>query len=141
MNNNYEHDLIVFHINENKSNKDIALKLHCSFAHSFAEKLLKLINSSRKEWSENADLKREVKEITNNCEIYKRYKKAPPRPVVSLPMASHFQETVAIDLKYYQGQTFLNFIDMCTRLSAATFVPNKNKDTILKAIFHIWIAL
>ena len=30
---------------------------------------------------------------------------------------------------------------MCTRLSAATFVPNKNKDTIPKAIFRIWIAV
>ena len=56
-------------------------------------------------------------------------------------MASRFQETVAMDLKYYQGHTFLHLIDMCTCLSAATFVPNKNKDTILKAIFHIWIAV
>ena len=52
-------------------------------------------------------------------------------------MASCSQETVAMDLKYYQGQTFLHLIDMCTGLSAATFVPNKNKDTIFKAIFRI----
>ena len=56
-------------------------------------------------------------------------------------MASCFQETVAMDLKYYQGQTLLHLIDMCTRLLAATFVPNKKKDTILKAIFGIWIAV
>ena len=56
-------------------------------------------------------------------------------------MTSSFQETVAMDLKYYQGQTFLHLIDICTRLSAATFVPNKKKDTILKAIFRIWIAI
>ena len=30
---------------------------------------------------------------------------------------------------------------MCTSLSAATFVPNKNKDTTFKAIFRIWIAV
>ena len=56
-------------------------------------------------------------------------------------MVSCFQETVAMDLKYNQGQTLLHLIDMCTRLLAATFVPNKKKDTILKAIFRIWIAV
>ena len=141
VNNNNEHNLIVLHTTESKSNKEIALKLHHSFAHPSAEKLLKLINNSGKERSENADLEREVKEITRNCEICKRHKKAPPRPVVSLPMASRFQETVAMDLKYYQGHTFLHLIDMCTHLSAAAFVPNKNKDTILKVIFCIWIAV
>ena len=30
---------------------------------------------------------------------------------------------------------------MCTHFSAVAFVPNKNKDTILKAIFCIWIAV
>ena len=30
---------------------------------------------------------------------------------------------------------------MSTRLSAVTFVPNKNKDTILKAKFHICIVV
>ena len=66
-----------------------------------------------------------------------RYKRAPPRPAVSLPMVSRFQETVAMDLKYYQGHTFLHLIDICTRSSAVIFVHNKIKDTILKAIFRI----
>ena len=141
VNKNLEHHPIILRATENKSNKEIAVKLHRSFAHPSAEKLLKLINNSGQEWSENADLKKEIKEVTINCEICKRYKKAPPRPVVSLPIACQFQETVAMDLKYYQSHIFLHLIDMCKRLSAATFVPNKNKDTILKAIFRIWIAV
>ena len=99
MNNNIGHDFIALCTTENKSNKEIALKLHWSFAH--LQKLLKLINNTRKEQSENVDLKREVKEITNNCEICKRYKEAPPQQVAPLPMASRLQETVAMDLKYY----------------------------------------
>ena len=78
------------------------------------EKLQKLINNLGKECSENADLKREAKRITNNYEICKRYKKAPPLPVVSLSMASRFQETVTMDLNYYQEHTVLHLIDMCT---------------------------
>lgn len=41
-------------------------------------------------------------------------KKAPPLPVVSLSMASRFQETVTMDLNYYQEHTVLHLIDMCT---------------------------
>ena len=63
VNNNNEHDLILFRITENKSTKEIAMKLYRSFAHLSAEKLMKLRNNSGKGWSENADLKRETKKI------------------------------------------------------------------------------
>ena len=46
VNNSIEHDLIVLRTTKNKSNKEIALKLHCSFTYPPAEKLLKLINNS-----------------------------------------------------------------------------------------------
>ena len=32
-------------------------------------------------------------------------------------------------------------IDLCTCLSAAAFIPNKNRETIIKHIFLIWIAV
>ena len=32
-------------------------------------------------------------------------------------------------------------IDLCTCLSAAAFNPNKNRETIIKQIFLIWIAV
>lgn len=62
--------------------------------------------------------------ITKNCEICKSYKKAPPGPILSFPEPSLFQESLAIDLKYYQGHTFFDLINMCTCLLAATFVPD-----------------
>ena len=43
---------------------------------------------------------------------------------MSFPEASLFQETLAIHLKYYQGYKFLDLINMCTYLLAATFAPN-----------------
>ena len=81
-------DHIILRAVNTKSNKDIAKKLHWSFAHPSEDKLLKLINSSGKEWSENMDLKNEIKNVTNNCQICKIYKKPPPRPIVSLPLAT-----------------------------------------------------
>ena len=30
----------------------------------------------------------------------------------------------------------LNLMDVCTRLSAPTIIPSKNRDTVIKAIFE-----
>ena len=68
-------------------------------------------------------LKREVKEINNNFELSKSYKKAPPRPILSFPEASLFQETRNRP-KIHQGHIFLHLISMCIRLLTAAFVPN-----------------
>ena len=40
-----------------------------------------------------------------------------------------------------RSHTFLHLMDICTRLLPEIFVPNKNKGTILKVIFWIWIAV
>lgn len=141
VNNDNISDKIILRLTEPKSDRDIALKLHRSFAHPSKEKLLKLITSAGKEWSENENLLKEIKEVTENCEICKKYKKPPPRPCVSLPMSSQFQESIAMDLKQYEGRQILHIIDLCTRLSAATFMPNKSRDTIIKAFFQIWVAV
>ena len=36
--------------------------------------------------------------------VCKRYKKVPPRPVVGFPLATMFNECVAMDLKFYHGR-------------------------------------
>ena len=70
-----------------------------------------------------------------------KYRKSPARPVIGLPMATSFLDTVAMDLKDYQGHHIIHLIDMCSRLSAATCIPNKKPETIIKAIFQIWVQI
>ena len=53
--------------------------------------------------------------------------KPPPHPALSLPMADQFQQTIAMDLREYHGYIILHLIDICTRLSAAAIIPNKNR--------------
>ena len=79
--------------------------------------------------------------MSRNCQTCQVYQKPPPRPVVGLPMATKFLETVAMDLKFYHGKIILHLIDMCTRLSAATMIRNKHPDSIVKALFQIWISV
>ena len=132
---------VILTLTSKKTNKDIATKLHRAFAHPGVDKLLRLLDHAGPQWSENQELKQELKNVTDNCQTCKIYKKAPPRPVVALPMAMEFQEVVAMDLKEYDGKLILHLIDLCTRLSAGVFIPNKNKETIIEHIFKIWIAV
>ena len=46
-----------------------------------------------------------------------------------------------MDLKQYEGCLILHSIDLCTRLSAATLIPEKWRDAIIKEFFWIWVAV
>ena len=132
---------IVLKVTESSSNEEIAKKLHRSFAHPSAERLLRMVNSAGEKWAKNDDLKAKIREVTEECSTCKIFKKAPARPAVGMPMASQFNETVAMDLKQYDGRNILHLVDLCTRLSAAIFIPNKKASTVVDALFKIWICV
>ena len=92
-------DHIILNVTDSKTNKEIAIKLHRCFAHPSEDKLLKLVNNAGRKWSDNKELKEEIKKLSKECKVCQLYKKPPPRPIVSLPMAREFQETIAMDLK------------------------------------------
>ena len=116
----------------------ISLQNYRQFAHPSPKKLLQLMKNAGEPWRGNQNLVEEIKSVSNNCLTCKKYKNVPPRPVVGLPMANEFQETVAMDLKFYDSKILLHLVDHCTRLSASSFIPDKNPDTILTFIFKIW---
>ena len=76
----------------NKTTTNISQKLHHQFAHPSADKLLKLLNLAGDPWRNNEELKMVIKKISVECQICQLYKKALPQPIVSLPMATAFQE-------------------------------------------------
>jgi hypothetical protein len=122
-----------------KSNREIAIKLHRQFAHAPENKLLTLIQKAGQPWCDNKDLMEEVKEVCKSCKTCQIYKKPPARPVVALPTATRFKETVALDLKFYDGNILLHLIDHATRLSIAAVIPNKRPDTIVKNMLRHFI--
>ena len=63
------------------------------------------------------------------------------RPIVGLQMITHFQETVAMDLKIYKGKILSHLVDHFTRLSASSIMPNKNPEIVIIFIFKIWISV
>ena len=85
---------------------------------------------------------KEINNVSSNYKTCKLYKKMPQKSMVCLPMATEFQETVAMDLKFYNDKKMLlHLVDHSTGLSVSSFIPNKNPDKILTYRFKIWISV
>jgi len=78
--------------------------------------------------------------ISKNCDICKKYKKTPSVPVVSLSIASFFNDAVAMDLITINGKYILHLIDLFSRYSAACVRSSKRQEEIVDAIMKIWIS-
>lgn len=114
-------------------------KLHIQFAHPNPERLINLLRDAGIDDSSVFDL---VKSITADCDTCKRYKKKPLRPVVGFPLASTFNEVLAVDLKSYgEGLYIFHIIDHLSRFSAACLIRNKKKGTIVQGFLSHWFKL
>ncbi|XP_071317640.1 CD166 antigen homolog A isoform X1 [Trachinotus anak] len=117
----------------------ILLKLHKQFGHAFAEKQQRLPKSAGNKDTECDSL---LKKIVGECEICQRYSKTSPRPAVGLPLASQYNETVAVDLHELEpGVWYLHIIDEFTRFSAGSVLTTKKSSEILKHFVHDWISV
>ena len=132
--------LFTKNITTKDDREKIAWKLHKQFCHCSADKLKRLIKASEI-WKEDVELLNAVDKVTENCQICKIYKRAPPRPVVGLPLASDFNHTVAMDLiTYKQGTWILHLIDVFSRFSVACVRHSKKQDAIVDAVLKTWIS-
>ena len=117
------------------SNK-IALKLHRQFGHPGAERLIRMLRNAD---MLDSDIKKQIRSVTENCEVCKKYKRPAARSVVSVQMAEKFNEVIAMDLK--QVRQHLVLVDLATRYCVASVIPNKSAKTVVGLIFRNWISL
>ena len=130
--------LICNEIDSEDKNK-IALKLHRQFGHADNKKLKSLLIDAK---IKDDDLNKAIDQLSDKCESCQKYKRNLSKPVVGLPMAKTFNETVAMDLKEFdhsKGIWFLHLIDHFTRYSQSCVIRTKRKEEIIKRIFEIWI--
>lgn len=119
----------------------VATKLHKQFGHPRAEALKSLLRAAGK--SDNV-LFKEIDKLSESCVTCLRYKVPEPRPIVCLPLATEFNDTVSMDLKVYdfaKGIYFQHMIDTHTRFSSAKVIRSKSKETLIEAIFTHWISI
>lgn len=123
---------------DNKDRYKTLVKLHRQFAHPPLQKLKALLKDAGL-WKD--DYRDQLEEIDRKCDLCKRYAKTPARPVVGMPMASHFNETVAMDLKQWNGRWILHIIDMWSRYTISVFINRKRPGNVLDALMQRWIAV
>ena len=125
---------------EDKSYEDkkrIVQKLHRQFAHPSARNLKDLMKNADAVDSEVNEI---IEQISNNCNICKRFKRTPTRPVVCMPLANKFNQVIAMDLKHFiDGVYFLHLIDLFHCLSQ--IITRKLPSVIVDAVIKSWIAL
>lgn len=119
--------------------RKVLLKLHKQFGHASADRLQKLIQSSG---NKDKDCLTILQQIVHDCDICQRYSKTKPKPAVGLPLASEYNETVAVDLHQLEpNMWYLHIIDQFTRFSAGSIVKTKKSSEIINSFIHTWLSV
>ena len=89
-----------------------------------------------------SEISKLVDEVSEKCVICKTHKRPSPRPVVSLPRATTFNQTVAMDLHSLEKNIwYFHMIDEFTRFSNAVIIKSKHPDVIIKNFLRNWISI
>ena len=115
------------------------MKLHKQFAHPSADKLVSLVRSAN---LNNKKLEREIRNVSEICDVCAKFKRCPPRPKVSMPLGNKFNEAISMDLKVWsQNLYFLVMVDNATKFCSASVIRDERPRTILNAIFLCWVSI
>ncbi|XP_071114334.1 uncharacterized protein [Haliotis cracherodii] len=126
-----EVNAVLLHKMEDDERYKVILKLHRQFAHPPERKLVALMKDAGVWQNEFQDT---ISKIYRNCQMCKAYTRTPARPAVALPMASQFNETVAMDLKKWGSRWILYLVDMWSRLTISVFIQRKTPSEVIDKI-------
>ena len=136
-------DNVVLHAAtyNDKNAKRVATKLHKQFGHPRASQLKTLVKMAGRE---DKELFKEIEKCTSSCDTCLRYKHPESRPIVCMPLAKEFNDTVSMDLKCFDvknGIYFQHIIDHLTRFSMVKVIYSKDKEVIVESVFTHWISI
>ena len=114
-------------------------KVHRQFAHTSAAPLKNLLQTAG---INDKSILKLVDSVSESCNTCKQLKRPANRPVVGLPLATEFNELVALDLKALKsGGYFMDIIDHATRYNAGCIIYDKSKETIVNHIMTHWVQI
>lgn len=117
----------------------ILVKLHKQFGHASADRLQRLLISAG---TKDPECNNMLTKLVSECQTCQRYSKTKPKPAVGLPLASQYNETVAVDLHELEpGVWYIHIIDQFTRFSAGSILTTKKSSEIVKHFVHDWISV
>jgi transposase InsO family protein len=112
------------------------VKLHKQMGHHPKKKFVDLLKDANA-WYEGAD--DHLDKIIDDCEGCLLLKRNPDRPVVSMPMASRFNEKLAMDLKNLStGEHILHLVDMWSRYTLSFLIERKEPKEVINAFMENW---
>ena len=127
-------------IKPDSNKQNIASKLHRQFAHASSSKIKALLTDAN---IHDDEIINQLEILDTTCDTCLKYKKKKPKPIVGLPLAKTFNETVAMDLKEWSHQPtiwFLHMIDHFSQYSVSCVIHSKRKEVIVDKILKHWIA-
>lgn len=119
-------------------------KLHRTMGHAGADKLIDLFKNKG---SLTNRVRATINQTYSNCAVCRKYSKKQPRPKVGLPKASEANEVVSLDLKNVSSlikktddkRYILYLTDEFSKFVKGVVIPNKESETIVKAIQNTWV--
>lgn len=114
------------------------VKLHRQFAHPTEQKLIALLKDAGVWDDKYQDV---MNEICESCQICKMYSRTPPRPVVAMPLASKFNEKVAMDLKKWKMIWILYLVDLWSRYTVSVPIQRKKPEIVIDKMMLNWISV
>lgn len=116
-------------------------KLHHYWGHTSVDKLTKLIQGAGKLCDQTKQRLAQIKSQCKSCQLYRN--RIPP-PAVSIPRATKPNEIVSVDLKEWstgKHRYIIYFVDLFSRFLTASFIDNKQSETIGEAMLDKWISV
>ena len=115
------------------------IKLHKQFGHASYKRLKSLLKNAG---VSDQNTFEKLEQICKECNTCLLFKKPLPRPAVGLPLASDFNETVAMDLhELGQNVWYLHLIDEFTCLSAASIIHMKAPLAVMREFLRCWVSI
>ena len=112
-------------------------KLHKQFGHRPKESFVNLLKSANSWTPQMSEM---IDKIIDGCEGCIKRKRNPDRPAVAMPMASEFNEKIAIDLSFYKKNIILHMVDMWSRLTVSVLIQRKKPSEVIEGIMQNWVA-
>ena len=82
-----------------------------------------------------------IPEVVQTCRVCREWAKPGPSNACSVELPDKFNHQVECDLLFVHKFVIFHLIDRCTRWHAASIVPNKEEETLQKAIDTTWVTI
>ena len=77
--------------------------------------------------------------VVDTCRVCRMWAKPGPDSNASANMPTEFNQIVEMDIMYYLGKIIFHMLCRCTRWHAAKEIPKNDDETVIEAIYDIWV--